>query len=675
MCENCQKEFNQKSHLDVHKKRKRPCKKDPVVARLESKVKTLQAKPKEVTTQNMLSLFSGAGGDTCGFEAASWKVTHFSEFKEPAIQTHLAAFPSSTLLKGKDSSNDIKAIPDETYVSLRGGTDLIFAGFPCFVAGTQVLTDTGYKSIETVTLENKLLTHTGKFKPIVNLQRKLFTESIYDIRIKYHPTPLTATPEHPFYVRKRGKEPEWKALKDISMDDFCGMVINRKSNEPFMSVSEVVKHIKKYQDVPEWVQDCSCDFVKKVIDNFPDMRFGAYTVSLHFQRLFLKLGKVMCIKKEETQYSLEQFEEADGFIENNYAWMAPAYIEKRHPVQTEVYNFEVEEDNSYIVENTIVHNCQGFSHAGKKKSDDPRNELVHQFVRAARLIQPKWIIGENVKGLLSRKGVYPTGTAQRPVIDIIREIFEAIGYKITYRVINATEVGVPQERKRLIIIGHKGEQYPHAPWESMVVDYKPTIRNILTDTLEGAVELPELYKPSEQPARYWIETRETPSGTPHPNLLRLVGGIRNLSTKEKQAMKRDVKEKIQYVEKEGLISFGVRKGGYHGQVLDPDAASKTIICAYNQCPRLFVGLHNPDTNKYYVRCLTSVECGEIQGFPKSYPWQGTEKDKIVQIGNAVPPPLATAIANMLPSITFTDTQQICEQKIGKGDESDEEDDE
>ncbi len=449
VCENCQKEFNQKSHLDVHKKRKRPCKKDPVVARLESKVKTLQAKPKEVTTQNMLSLFSGAGGDTCGFEKGGWKVTHFSEFKEPAIQTHLAAFPSSTLLKGKDGSNDIKSIPDETYVSLRGGTDLIFAGFP----------------------------------------------------------------------------------------------------------------------------------------------------------------------------------------------------------------------------------CQGFSHAGKKKSDDPRNELVHEFVRAARLIQPKWIIGENVKGLLSRKGVYPTGTAARPVIEIIREIFEAIGYKITYRVINATEVGVPQERKRLILIGHKGEQYPHAPWESMVAEGKPTIRSILTDTLEGAVELPDLYKPKEKPARYWIETRKTPSGTPHPNLVRLVGGIRNLSTKEKQAMKRDVKEKIQYVEKEGLISFGVRKGGYHGQVLDPDEASKTIICAYNQCPRLFVGLHNPDTGKYYVRCLTPVECGEIQGFPKSYPWQGTEKDKIVQIGNAVPPPLATAIANMLPSITFSDVEQICEQKIGKGDESEEEDDE
>lgn len=58
--------------------------------------------------------------------------------------------------------------------------------------------------------------------------------------------------------------------------------------------------------------------------------------------------------------------------------------------------------------------CQGFSHADKKKSDDPRNELVHEFVRATRLIQPTWIIGENVKGLLSRKGHDPVLNVSRP---------------------------------------------------------------------------------------------------------------------------------------------------------------------------------------------------------------------------------------------------------------------
>ncbi len=317
--------------------------------------------------------------------------------------------------------------------------------------------------------------------------------------------------------------------------------------------------------------------------------------------------------------------------------------------------------------------CQGFSHAGKKRTDDPRNELVHEFVRAVRLIQPTWIIGENVKGLLSRKGVYPANTSPRPVIEIIRELFEKIGYRITYRVINATEVGVPQLRKRLIIVGHKGDQYPHMPWEKLPTPTEtPTIRSILTTTLEGAIEMPALYRPAEQPARFWIRTTETEvTGVPHPNLKRLVEGVRNLSTKEKKDRGADEKEKIVYKEPDGLISFGVRKSGYHGEVVDPDAPSKTIICAYNQCPRLFVGLYNPDVNKYWVRCLTPVECGRIQGFALEYPWQGGTKEKLTQIGNAVPPPLATAVAGLLGAVTFSDVAQKVDG-IRDDSESDEE---
>jgi DNA (cytosine-5)-methyltransferase 1 len=402
---------------------------------------------KVIVKNRILSLFSGAGGDTRGFEDAGWKVTHFSELNETAIQTHQRAFPSSKLISGKDGSNNIKDIPDSTFQELNGKIDLIFAGFP----------------------------------------------------------------------------------------------------------------------------------------------------------------------------------------------------------------------------------CQGFSHAGKKKTNDPRNELVHEFVRATRLIQPKWIIGENVKGLLSRKGVYPENTTPRPVIEIIRDIFDKIGYKITYRLINATEVGVPQLRKRLIIIGHRGDEYPHAPWTQLSSTETPTIRSILTSTLEGAVELPSLYRPSDQPSRFWIQTSEVaPTGPPHPNLIRLVDGIRNLSKKELITQGKDEKLRIPIKEAGGLISFGTRQGGYHGQVLDPDAPSKTIICAYNQCPRLFVGLYNPTLKKYWVRCLTPKECGQIQGFPADYPWQGLQKDMINQIGNAVPPPLARTVATILSRVTFSPIPQKISTELTNN-ESDEED--
>jgi DNA (cytosine-5)-methyltransferase 1 len=539
--------------------------------------------------KNALSLFSGAGGDTCGLERTGWTVTHFSEFNPTAIQTHLAAFPSSTLLSAPDGTNDVKKVADATFVSLRGKADLIFAGFPCFVAGTQVLTNSGYKAIESVTLDDTLLTHTGAFQKIVNLQRKTIPAGTPLCRMKL-PTSdrvIVGTEEHPFYVKEEHgcQVPQWKAFRDLTTADSCGMIHG-----------------------------------------------------------------------------------------DTYVWTKPEWIQASvSEVAQPVYNFEVETDNSYIVENTIVHNCQGFSHAGKKRTDDPRNELVHEFVRATKLIQPTWIVGENVKGLLSRKGVYPPKTPARPIIDIIKELFEGIGYRLTYKVVDATEVGVPQLRKRLILIGHKGDLYPHVAWPTAPTP-SPTIRALLTPTLEGAVELPATpYKPAEQPPRFWISTTATaPTGTPHPNLLRLVAGIRNLSTKEKEATGLDPKEKVPFTETEGLISFGVRKGGYHGQVLDPDAPSKTIICAYNQCPRLFVGLHNAATGKYWVRCLTVEECGQIQGFPADYAWKGAHKDKIVQIGNAVPPPLAAAVAKMIAEARFEKSPQVAVAAEGDDDSEEEE---
>jgi len=323
--------------------------------------------------------------------------------------------------------------------------------------------------------------------------------------------------------------------------------------------------------------------------------------------------------------------------------------------------------------------CQGFSHAGAKRVDDKRNELVFEFARAARIAEPEWIIGENVKGLLARKGKDPAQPADaplRPVIDIIRDLFERTGYKITYKVIDVTEIGVPQHRKRLIIVGHRGTQYPHMPWNNLTPASTPpqtAIRSFLEPHLKDAMELPALYQPAEQPVHYWIPTTETsPTGTPHPNLALLVSGTRNPSGKEKKA---NPKLTGKIVEPAGLISFGVRKGGYHGMVVNPDVACNTIISTYNLCPRLFVGLYNVATGKYWIRCMTPRELGQIQGFPADYAWQGTEKEQIIQIGNAVPPPLGERIAKSLERVVFKAEPQVVDGTTDEEEESEEEEQE
>ena len=103
---------------------------------------------------------------------------------------------------GIDPVNNIKDIDEKNMVDF----DIICGGFPCFIAGTQTLTNNGYKNIEDVKITDKLLTHTGKFQDILNLQRKKYTGDLFDIKIKYHSDLVVSTEEHPFYIREKKRE-------------------------------------------------------------------------------------------------------------------------------------------------------------------------------------------------------------------------------------------------------------------------------------------------------------------------------------------------------------------------------------------------------------------------------------------------------------------------------------
>ena len=91
--------------------------------------------------------------------------------------------------------------------------------------------------------------------------------------------------------------------------------------------------------------------------------------------------------------------------------------------------------------------CQGFSLSGPRKIDDSRNVLYKYYVRLVRQNQPLCFVGENVKGLLTM------GNGQ--VIDAIVEDFANCGYDVFYRLLNARNFGVPQDRERVIIVGFR----------------------------------------------------------------------------------------------------------------------------------------------------------------------------------------------------------------------------
>jgi len=701
-----------------------------------------------------ISLFSGMGGDTLGLTRAGFDVIAFNEYEKAAIETHIANFPESKLIcdpsqkKPKDR-NDITKIPDAIFAEYKDKVDLIFAGHPCFVAGTQVLTKNGYKNIEKVTLDDELLTHKNNFKSIVNLQRKNYSGLFYKFDVKYHPHIIECTKEHPFYVRNQNSKPLWKEAQQITKNDYFGMVINNRENVPQFTfqkkvnatayrdvsvildkeeywftmgyfigngwiqdtgksngnhrhtirfaindndieyvvrrISEVMnihdvkcdsgkckkfgcsdflwynilKKFGKYAHnklIPEWVQDAPIHLIREFIEGYKradgsvrqneNIRFTTVSqnLALGLQRLYFKMGFIFSVKKtireKETiidgrivnqrdtycvsGYTRELMRKQAAFIQDGYVWFPLFDILSENVNDMPVYNFEVKDDNSYIVENVVVHNCQGFSQGGKKMPDDPRNTLFREFARVAKIVRPKFIIGENVDGLLSRK----TANGEN-YFDVIVKEFNDLGYDIYHQVCHAVQYGIPQLRKRLVYVGVRNDLGKTFQFPSGLNDGKtnlPGLRDIVSFSMEGAIQIePADFDMSSIPPQCIVtdmDNDESQDSNIHPYLT--------------------LKAKTRNSEYNGVVhnqtlSFAKRASPIHAEIVDIRYPSKTIICTYDHQPRLFVPLRN--LYGLFLRPFSTNELKQIQGFPPHYLLRGNKKEQIKQIGNAVPPTL------------------------------------
>ena len=273
--------------------------------------------------------------------------------------------------------------------------------------------------------------------------------------------------------------------------------------------------------------------------------------------------------------------------------------------------------------------CQGFSQGGKKLPNDPRNTLFREFIRVTHLVQPKYIIGENVPGLLTRR----TESGDLYIDRIVSE-FHRIGYRIQHQVLRASDFGVPQDRKRLFLVGIRHD----LPLEYTFPEPNnttPNLTQIVQFNMTGCIQLaPEDMDwstiPSSSIVRDLSNTDSEQPATVHP-YLRL------------KAKTRD--ESYRGTSYRNLLSFGRRGSPIHAEVVDLTKPSKTIICTYNHQPRLYVAVQNKNGN--YLRCLLPDELKQIQGFPPHYQVCGHARDQIRQIGNAVPPPLVTRVVENL----------------------------
>ena len=279
--------------------------------------------------------------------------------------------------------------------------------------------------------------------------------------------------------------------------------------------------------------------------------------------------------------------------------------------------------------------CQGFSSAGKRKLTDSRNQMFRQFVRVVKATQPPHFIGENVSGLLSMKsGPKPEDPS---MLEIIRQAFSEIGYTLTYKILEAKDYGVPQSRKRLLIVGWKTGQSFDAEsfWASVSTwgSQQPLkkLSSFVKASLEGAHLLDtKAIPPNFDTVALQVPDNLEPTGIPHSYV------TLKASTFDQTYMEKTY---------DRLLSCGKRDSPIHSEVLNLNNPSKTIICTYDHQPRLLVGLKSSSAS--YVRTLLPDELKQIQGFPESFKLTGSIKEQIVQVGNAVPPALVEAICRQL----------------------------
>ena len=228
--------------------------------------------------------------------------------------------------------------------------------------------------------------------------------------------------------------------------------------------------------------------------------------------------------------------------------------------------------------------CQSFSIAGKRDKNDPRNSLFIEYIKYLDYFKPKLFIMENVIGILSKK----TNNDEK-VIDIIMNELNR-NYNCIISKLYASDFEVPQNRRRVIIIGIRKDlkTIPNEP---------DTIIKLVKDRIPvKTILLPK----EEIDEKYYLSQRA-------------ITGIEN--------KKRVNKEK---------------GNGFGAQFLNLDKPSYTIPARYWKDGYDALVKYNDKE----IRKLTIIELKRIQSFPDDYIIEGSNKDIIIQIGNAVPCKLA-----------------------------------
>ncbi len=528
----------------------------------------------------MLDLFAGIGGFSLAAHMTG--AIHTVGFVEqnPFCQVVLAKnFPGIPI---------IGDIHDVTAQSLaRAGIsrpDIITGGFPCFPVGTLIATLDGFKPIEQVTVGEMVLTHRRRY---MSVNATMHRAAQHMVRIQAQGIyPVLATPEHPFYVRKRTMawdnsirqyrpvygQPEWLQAKDLTTDHYLAQPMDDSEDSDghssafwyligrYLGDGWLVTSLRK-SAIPQgrrgsrvnsqtWkvIICCAKYEEQELADAIASAGFHATrsedrtVIKFHISSKelvqFLEpsgrgaqnkrlQGMMFHLSQEKQAALLKGWLESDGHmsesgffdamtvsrelavgmariarnvyqrvamisryepssrttIEGREVNQLPHYRlristtatrSKAHmdggfcwvPVRevttldslTEVFNIGVQDDESYCADGVMVHNCQPVSLAGKRKAQADARWLWPEMARLIGELRPRWMVGENVSGLLSQG------------LDDVLADLDALHYRAWTLVFPASAVGAPHQRERVFLVAHADdighEWRAEAGWEA-----------------------------------------------------------------------------------------------------------------------------------------------------------------------------------------------------------------
>ena len=229
--------------------------------------------------------------------------------------------------------------------------------------------------------------------------------------------------------------------------------------------------------------------------------------------------------------------------------------------------------------------CQGFSMSGSRIVEDKRNSLYKDMLEIIEELQPEFIVAENVKGLRSMlKG---------KVEDKIKADIRKLGYVVNVTVLNSADYYVPQKRERVIFIANRIGKKNHHPAPLLESDSYITTKEAISD----------LVRLKDDPKFNHVRTKHTD----------------------------DMKERLAKVPE--------------GKSLYDKYSDSWKKCPWNEASCTIKENHGGvNIHPIEPRVITVREMARLQSFPDNFIFKGTKSKQMVQIGNAVPPLLAKAIA-------------------------------